>query len=977
MAITKPEKEIPYCTIFLVFGALACHTLVLSGNLATSAAFTDLGKSTAGWSHIGMGMAHSMTHELDVIMTNVTTILTKAIAQVGAVQKVIDLSLGVTGKVADDAAEETANLLQTGDWSGLNRIAEDPTPEETLMKPAYPEFSSFAVMHDTMYDPVDMKNASKDIVAKVKEVVRNISVTLNITLHPPSPDLVKGALESVLSVVVHKLMGLVAMKLKGFIHAIKPALLQIGKWLVSFGDKIQATIEGFSMSLDLVQKIFDQLMSTMSSGAGEGEEQMLYETWFLFDVSDNNFFTADDLSDVANMYGITALQGSKSSELFKKYDGNSDGKLVKPDYAKLVNDESVPNVMALVLRTWASRLAVISGNVAASRMRDEVAESVVQYLTLTAAQNMTKIGWVSQTLTNRSLPKPFTADVMKQLAQNKDNPNKLVKADVGQLVIGEMVRLNAPYVAEVMRLMVTPEFWASEGFDPADQPRIVEQVTAWITAAPGGAEAMHKVPSLIQKTTGILGHSTPVLIEDMPMRARELVEERMRRHNSKMREAKSFALMQSDSSQCTKYLRHHLLGGAMASAGADDPTMAMAVNKGQKARPETLKFAKYLSSNASATAARFNRMAFDYSKESSNALDSFATKIQAMIKKTQSFLHQMEEYSTETGVERLENMTGHFADVAGDDITRVLMKAVNKKVDALMQKADDAFQKHFSIMELTTEDEEEISMSGIWGEVNMVLTSLQLILPAVVDNLKFARKEVSAVSKQLDTIFGAFQQQGPPIFNEVAALYTTMWTAYYVLFAILTVSVLLYGLWASGWFGGPKATEADEEYVPPETFMDRCLACVSACQSCVRGCQDSGMCFWSVIIIMQVLVLVLFLVSILLCILAGVKAFLAAGCAQIYIVNDSKICTGVLGMIRRWLMSFLLEDPVLLHDACDSHTLLTCQLIGAKLKKSAMYTTVGSMMAAVFSFQMIIESAVLHERATWRKIFDEESKKGA
>jgi hypothetical protein len=417
----------------------------------------------------------------------------------------------------------------------------------------------------------------------------------------------------------------------------------------------------------------------------------------------------------------------------------------------------------------------------------------------------------------------------------------------------------------------------------------------------------------------------------------------------------------------------------MASAAADDITQSMAVNKGQKALPVTLKFARYLASNASATAARFNRMAFDYSKESSNSLDSFATQIQAMIKKTQSFLHQMEEYSSETGIQRLENMTETFADQAGDDITRVLMKAVNKKVDALLAKADKALKKQFSVMQLITEDEDEdeFSMSGIWGELNMVLTSLQLVLPSVVDNLKFARKEVSAVSKQLDTIFGAFQQKGPPIFNEVAALYSTLWTSYYLLFAILTVSVLFYGLWASGWFGGPTAALADEDYVPPETFMDRVMACCNACQACCRGCQESDITFWSVILIMQVLVLVLFLVSILLCILAGVKAFLAAGCAQIYIVNDSKICTGVLGMIRRWLMSFLLEDPFLIHDACDAHTLLTCQLIGAKLKKSAVFTTVGSMMAAVFSFQMIIESAILHERARWRKIFDEESKKDA
>merc|ERR1719162_660923 len=105
--------------------------------------------------------------------------------------------------------------------------------------------------------------------------------------------------------------------------------------------------------------------------------------------------------------------------------------------------------------------------------------------------------------------------------------------------------------------------------------------------------------------------------------------------------------------------------------------------------------------------------------------------------------------------------------------------------------------------------------------MNTVLTALQGALPSVIDDLKFARKEVSAVSAQLKNIFGMVKVKGPPVFDLVAQLYSVLWIVYFVFFGGITLGLLFYGFWSSGYFGGPDAT-ANTEYEPPVTMRERC-----------------------------------------------------------------------------------------------------------------------------------------------------------
>merc|ERR1719262_104843 len=137
------------------------------------------------------------------------------------------------------------------------------------------------------------------------------------------------------------------------------------------------------------------------------------------------------------------------------------------------------------------------------------------------------------------------------------------------------------------------------------------------------------------------------LVETMEDLAYSVAEESMRAHLDEIdaeSRLHSLNLLGSDTAQ---YLLLHLTGGQPAKKKnhPNDPA-AMATKTQIPAAPETLKFAKYLSWNATATSTRFQKMSFDYQKTSSNAIDSFATQIQGMVKKIQGFIKMMMQYST-------------------------------------------------------------------------------------------------------------------------------------------------------------------------------------------------------------------------------------------------------------------------------------------------------------------------------------------
>lgn len=1038
------KREWPWCTIFLVFGAVLCHTLVLMGNWKTSAAMQSMGTSTGGWSNVGLGLARALETELDEIMANVTGTLTVGIEKIMSAQAQVDSVLAVFGVTVDNTVKKSGSLLEQG---------------------GNVEVTIAGIM---------------DAIMKAFQVLPHFQDTTKV--------------------------------LKSFMDHAKPALYQVGSWIESFSDKIQAGIEAFGNTIDAVTKLIDQIMSQLHGG-GAGADIMVQQTFNLFDVDHTGAVTEKALHEIADLYSITAVAGKKGSALLAKYDENKDKQLSKDEFARFAEDETVPAIMATVLRMYSKKLAKVSGNLGSAKMRDEVAKSIVKYLQLVASKNLTKVEWIAQRLSNSSLPAAFTADVLAELAFAKDDPNVLTKADVGGITMGAMLQLNSSYVLGCLDLVSKPAFWANEGLNPDDQPKAVAQITKWTVSGPKLFREMSATLKALQFESGnttLNPVDSEELLQTMPAAARKLTEASMQQYVQEGLQARMQQRKATFQSETSRFLLQHLMGGVAASDGAN-PAAERAMKAGVPAVPVTLEFAKFLANNASQDSADFTKYCMDYTGQSSGPLDAFNTQISGMVKKTSGFIDMLKEHATRAGIDKMEDQILEFATKGVADVQKVVMKKVvdfvNKtfggKVSAFqkgglvgvrsagkrdgvqmaslislnssdvqtLQPADLEIRKNglqllyatamqsggldvdafsgaaknlfdasangdaslsllnwrdavtsdrvaevledmdipgldtamlveldfepfdhdrdgkLSMMEFTsgfTHDgtlkrlgstlgvvaSQNLAPSAIWDAVTSLLRMLTNVLPTAIKILKEARLEVSGVGKQLDNIFATFQVKGPAIFETIASLNSKMWFFYYMLLVPLTIGILGYGFYASGW------CENDENYEGPSSLADQLCVCRKCCGSCWTNFEDTSLCLWSLIVVMQVIVLIVFIVSIILTILAGVKAFITAGCSQVYIINDDKVCTETMNGISHFLSTFYVGDIVTsLNFICDTQSLKTCQMITEKMMTSTTYTVFGSFAATIFSFELILQTAMLHERAKMRRVLDDEDDK--
>jgi hypothetical protein len=330
--------------------------------------------------------------------------------------------------------------------------------------------------------------------------------------------------------------------------------------------------------------------------------------------------------------------------------------------------------------------------------------------------------------------------------------------------------------------------------------------------------------------------------------------------------------------------------------------------------------------------------------------------------------------------ERITNLT---SEVLGEQISEVLQNTVDNALSRLtdsltaasagLRSEDHALllESRARVVKYDQPDEEvesDDALSGAWGGMVTQLNSLMNLIPIAVDTLQNAGTEVDRLSANLDAIFDNFATKGPEIFDTVSGYWNLIWGLYFFFFGTLTLGILYYGFWASGYFGGPQPIPESQEQVQPVDMMGRCSMLWNQCCTCLRGCHDTDLCFWSCILLMQVLILIVFVISLVLCILAGVQAMLTSGCAQIYMLAEPTVCMETLGTLRRWLSSFSIGGSgAPLEGACDSEQLLTCSLMADRMASAVVLTTVFSFLAVILSLQLLIESACLHERAKWMR----------
>jgi hypothetical protein len=329
-----------------------------------------------------------------------------------------------------------------------------------------------------------------------------------------------------------------------------------------------------------------------------------------------------------------------------------------------------------------------------------------------------------------------------------------------------------------------------------------------------------------------------------------------------------------------------------------------------------------------------------------------------MVKKIQSFLHLMMKYSTKRGIHQIGEKIIGFTEKSGHDINKI----TDHIVDQMLHPNGTAKKASLSQISTSTSG---LELHGVFGEINDLLGEMKGVFPPVIGDIKFATKEIGKVANYLESIFSIFKVKGNPIFTAVATIYRVVWYAYFGLFGSMTFVILFYAFWAYGFFGGPDTQEVEDAEPKQLSFGERCCQCWNACLHCMRSTQDSHCCFWSCILMSEVIILLLFIVSIVLAILSGVKVLINVGCQQIYLLGDNTVCTSTLGGIRNWMSSFWDTENDSIDVACSQKELTTCKTIVEDLMLSVIATAGGAVAAAIFSFQMLFLSAQLHERAVW------------
>lgn len=326
--------------------------------------------------------------------------------------------------------------------------------------------------------------------------------------------------------------------------------------------------------------------------------------------------------------------------------------------------------------------------------------------------------------------------------------------------------------------------------------------------------------------------------------------------------------------------------------------------------------------------------------------------------------------SNKTG-EVLGEMLG---DTLGKTISRFAADALHDSlegaIDAAVERASESLEDKLRISDNAASLQAlgtQRRTSGSWNQIVTTLTSLVRMLPAAASTLQFARQEVAGLGAHLDTTFEGLMHVGENTFSAYAVRWRLLWSVYFSFLVVLLVGLTFFIFWASGWFGGPNIDELPQAYVEPQTLSERIGCSAASCRTCLSSTLNTELAVWSALILLQAVALGVFVISVFICLLASVKVTLLAGCRQLYILNDVHSCAGSMRSMQGWLESFLTHTPVgdSMHRFCDEEHLLTCNLITEQMRRSTILTTVFSLAGTFFVFQLILNSAVLHERARW------------
>lgn len=1044
------EKEIPFCTVCLVFCALTAHTLVLTGNIMVSNAFHEIGDAAYGWAGVGHGVGNSLKTELRDKLGNISSNIDDTITTLESLESSLNNISGFVGPIIDKLEDKMSSTLGAG--------------------------VDFSIV------PEDQKAAL-------------------IEQHDMIPDLV-------ITTAVSAVFLLIDDAAKNLVDKMKPAFLLVGNLMDIFSIPMLNSMETFGVTMDFAQKMFDQIggstgkLSGKATVPGSGEA-MEHETFTLFDVSNTGAITTQDLKDVARLYSIDALKGQKADTMLRTYDADFSKTLDREEFHRFVQDSTIPKSMAIVLSAYAQKLSEFIGAASQSKVRSQVADALVDYLQLVSAKNMTKVGWVSEALTNKSVSDEFSIDVLWALGKATEDPDAFTSADVGRIIVGEMAKLNLKATAGFVYALGNVSDWEATGKPFKDAEHVCEVVTGWLvdnlktdesvdpTEVQQVMDGIHAVQAKIDAAksgTGSVsflellsaklrmerrgalvevqasGRVSLEAIDSLPAILRQARGRAVR--ELRLQQAQAYA--RSWSSRHGRLIFQRLLRAAPKQA---DPDIVAMQSNQVPAAPETLEFIQFLVNNASDVVDRFSNLTFNYTGVSSVGTDTGAGKWQGMMKQITSFITILKPWAGPPGVKKIKDtildllsegqseltsfLTDHFGSNASSafaqtkramllqrmrrvaDRSRVRPETVRQFLDGeisriprypeawvdpeavLRAELGDTSAGALEVLAELRSAHGRASPSGVhrdvarddatglsvarratpggtesppesavrrlqnttvFADAKMLVTTLQHCLPTAIGILEKVKKVNGQLSETLTTLFSTLEKKMPELLQMIAKFYRLGWIAYWALMVLLVLLSLFHGLWASGFFGGPKAAHwparpVDEDgHFRKRTFKERMRVCGACCKACCNTCEDSVITTWAIIFVMEVIVLVVFVICLVLMIIVGVGAFVSMACGGLHTINDPEVCGNALEKVNMFLASFAVHNVSATStenwlNVCQSASLTACSLVKGNMQNSMMLLIIGGLLAVGFHFHLIIDFAMMHERARYGRKF--------
>mmetsp|Transcript_40389 Transcript_40389/g.72541 ORF Transcript_40389/g.72541 Transcript_40389/m.72541 type:complete len:892 (+) Transcript_40389:103-2778(+) len=757
----------------------------------------------------------------------------------------------------------------------------------------------------------------------------------------------KASTKTAMLKVVHKVMSKIEELKDMLMELLSPALNQTSAWLGQFSEKIIDYLEEFGTTVDRAQKIFDQITAQLDSSVGSNTQDMLYDTFNIFDQSGEGLIDAAEIQLVGTAYCISSISGSKADTLVEKYDENKDGLLTHEEYAAMVFDESVPDLMTSVLRAYSNKLAEIGGRVEQSTLRNELTEAVGDYLALVAGKNLTKAQWVTGWIASDRVTTRFAADLWYQFYALEKGDDVLL-VEIGSLITNYTCADNATKMIEAMNYLVNTTYFVDEGFNYDYQAAAVKMAVGWVETAPGPwcKDALQEFGVVTPKA----GQNWSSAYQDLAKANVEIYKDI--EASSDTEEVQGTA----------SYLQNALLGGEAASAGGTDTAAAQTAGGGQPAVTRSLVFAADLAANVSTAVEGYNDECATFSGTSSGSIDSIATKVKEFIKNTESFLELMQDYAGSTGLKKVMQEADEFVLGVESDVNSVVGAVIDMTIE--QQRCDTGNETACLQYQTYAANYDEIvlDMNGAITFLTSTLGGLKTALPTVVTDLNTAKSTVMGVASTINSIMQVLGIKAPAVMTEISGYYNILWGVYFGFFAAFTCMITFYAFWSNGFFGGPQPDADDVPYQAPTGFTDRVKMLCGSCMACCGSVTSSHMCFWSMLLLGQVLTLLLFIISIVICLLIGIQAFFSAGCSKIYVITDTTVCTGMMNIFKTFLFTFGDTFSSSLDDMCSDKKLTLCKILSDEIAASALYTIIGALLASVFTFEMLLDSACKHEK---------------